>query len=254
MTTSAGLSFTIFKVIYDTAFAVTMMPLRRSTIVDLGVESTGRFSFFKYGSWTLQAFVLAQKAFELVYRSTTAEMSVYSILHFVEFFQVLVGALATVATITKADEAVTYFQFHNSFCKKWRGKFLLFHNNRLIFMFYQNFSFTGLKGRSTEYWWHDKGAKGPIYFIILADITLFVSFAGAYATSPQDPMFFQSLASKFLDGWMLVLVSAVCEIVSLTGAVSSSLFGILCGITYMYDTALMSRYRTKSLSCGNLRR
>ena len=122
MTANTRNSFTIIKAVYDLTFTLNGMPLRRSTVIDLGVEPTVRFPVFKYGSWTLQAITFITKVYGFLLRSVTVGLSVYSVLHFVGLLQLLLGVLATTVTIVKADEALAYFRFHRSLIHKFCGK------------------------------------------------------------------------------------------------------------------------------------
>ena len=105
------------KGIFDLTFSLSMMPLKRSTVIDLGVEPAVRFSFFKYGSWALQAVVFAPKAFWYVYRSIKAGITVYSVFHFIDLLQITLGLALITATILKAEQAQTYWNFHHHLCK-----------------------------------------------------------------------------------------------------------------------------------------
>ena len=129
MATNSRTSLTIMRAIYDLTFTLNGMPLRRSTVIDLGVEPTLRLPFFKYGSWTLQAVTLIPKVFGFLHRSITVGLSVYSVFHFVSLLQVLLGVLASAVTIIKADEALVYFRLQHSLSKKLCGKrnFSSFH-------------------------------------------------------------------------------------------------------------------------------
>ena len=122
MTLASGSALTVTKTVFDLGFSLNMMPLRRSTVVDLGIEPTKRLPFLKYACWTLQVLVFLPKAISFLHRSILYGISAYSVLHFFYVLQIALGLTLVAATAMKAEKALTYFKFHRSLCKRLERK------------------------------------------------------------------------------------------------------------------------------------
>ena len=121
MATVGSFSLHIFRAICDFNFTANMMPLKRSTKFDLGLEPAVRHPLLKYGAWTIQAVVGMQKLVSFVMRCLTEAMSLFPLLHFIVLLQVILGLLCEVFTIIMADEAELYFSFYNFMSREFYG-------------------------------------------------------------------------------------------------------------------------------------
>ena len=83
--------------------------------------------------------------------------------------------------------------------------------------------------------------QGILYFFIMAYLTLLVSLVSVYVMSPNDPMFFHVFASNVFDGRMLVIVCIACEAFTHTAAAVTTLFAMLCGLSYISVTSKVPR-------------
>ena len=122
MTTIESLSLHVFRAICDFNFTANMMPLKRSTKFELGVESAVRHPRLKYGAWTVQAVVCMQKVISCVMRWMTEAISLFSLLHLIVLLQVIPGQLCAIVTVIMADEAEIYFSYHNFVSRQFHGE------------------------------------------------------------------------------------------------------------------------------------
>ena len=121
MSTIESLSLHIFRAICDFNFTANMVPLKRSTKFELGIEPAVRRPLLKYGAWAIQAVVCMQKLVSFVQRCMTEDMSIFSLLHLIVLLQVIVGLLCEAVTIILADEVEIYFRFYNFMNREFYG-------------------------------------------------------------------------------------------------------------------------------------
>ena len=80
-----------------------------------------------------------------------------------------------------------------------------------------------------------------VYVCILAYMTLYVAYMGAFAASPNDSMFFHTFLSNFGDGWAFKMASAALEIYILTSSAGPPIFGLLAVMSYIDGMSWLTR-------------
>ena len=110
------------NMIVDTNFNTHMIPLRRSAVPGLMIETAVRYAALKYTIWALQAVHCLQKLVSLVHRSVNDDDSSYLVFHSVYVNQVVMECLCSTAFVCKAEKMKEYFNFLRFLCHKLMGK------------------------------------------------------------------------------------------------------------------------------------
>ena len=82
-------------------------------------------------------------------------------------------------------------------------------------------------------WWCDKGSQILLYGCVVGYMVLLVAYAGAHIASPQDPLFFYTFASKYVDGWTVLILCIAFEFTCLLRLIISVLLTVLTGMSYV---------------------
>lgn len=75
---------------------------------------------------------------------------------------------------------------------------------------------------------------------------LFLSYAGAYISEPNDALFFYAIGSRVSTSWVMMILCTLAEVHCLTSAVACCLFATYNGLSYVYAMKSLSKYDAKN--------
>ena len=115
---------TLMKGIVDLSLGMNFLPMKRSSIVDLGIVPAVRSSFMKHVMLCTLAARFLVGLVSYVQRNQARETSVHSILHFVAIVQMAAGLFSAAEIANSCEEIICYFNYNYFLCQKFRGKYV----------------------------------------------------------------------------------------------------------------------------------